>query len=205
MTGRRSYRQNCSLALALDIVGERWTLLIVRDLLLGSLRYGDIIRGLPGITTNLLAKRLKEMEAAGLIERVRRSAGVATSTYQLTALGRALEPAIHALGSWAPAARDERNLEWLLVALRRRYLGGRQLVAEFVADEVPYRFNLTATTFQSARGSAESPALRVRGGPAEIARLFRDGPTEEALSGVQVQHGNETLLKQLLLAFRRSD
>ena len=64
---RRSYDQYCGLARALDVVGERWTLLVIRNLLLGPQRYSDLLRGLPGITTNLLAKRLQEMEAMGLI------------------------------------------------------------------------------------------------------------------------------------------
>src|SRR5438128_9807388 len=92
---RRSYRQFCGLAKALDIVGERWTMLVVRNLLLGPQRYSELQRGLPGITTNLLAKRLKEMEAAGLIERTADAQG-----WQLTPFGAGLEPAVHALGRW---------------------------------------------------------------------------------------------------------
>ena len=124
---RRSYHQYCGLARALDVVGERWTLLVIRNLLLGPQRYSELLRGLPGITTNLLAKRLQEMEAMGLIERVT-GAGEAAA-YRLTDEGRALEPAIHALGRWGwqrigtPSARDRRSVEWLLVALRRRYRG----------------------------------------------------------------------------------
>src|SRR2546430_6051478 len=96
---KRSYNQFCGVAKALDIVGERWTLLIVRNLLLGPQRYSDLLRELPGITTNLLAKRLQEMEARGLIEK---SAGASTEShaYRLTSLGLALEAAIHALGRW---------------------------------------------------------------------------------------------------------
>src|SRR5689334_519503 len=97
---RRSYHQFCGLASALDVVGERWTLLIVRNLLLGPLRYSELLHGLPGITTNLLAKRLREMESHGLIERARSSATDSASAYRLTELGAALEPALHALGSW---------------------------------------------------------------------------------------------------------
>src|SRR4051812_36612687 len=125
---RRAYHQDCGVAEALDIVGERWTLLIVRDLILGPLRYGDLLRGLPGMTTNLLAKRLRELETAGLIERLRRSAGDQSFAYQLTAVGRTLEPAVHALGSWgfrnfgSPSAKARHNVDWLMVALRRRYL-----------------------------------------------------------------------------------
>src|SRR5438045_2121514 len=92
---RRSYRQFCGLARALDVVGERWTLLVVRNLLLGPQRYSELQRGLPGITTNLLAKRLKEMEEAGLIERT-----ADAQSWQLTSLGAGLEPAVHALGRW---------------------------------------------------------------------------------------------------------
>ncbi|MBC7173009.1 MAG: helix-turn-helix transcriptional regulator, partial [Polyangiaceae bacterium] len=69
MAERRSYHQYCGLARALDLVGERWTLLIVRDLLLGPRRYSDLLRGLPGVTTNLLAKRLRELQGAGILER----------------------------------------------------------------------------------------------------------------------------------------
>jgi len=134
---RRSYDQYCGLARALDVLGERWTLLIVRNLVLGPQRYSDLLRGLPGITTNLLAKRLQEMEAAGLVERGRTSDAAA---YRLTAAGRDLEPAIHALARWGwrrmgkPTSRDRRSIEWLLVALRRRYRGDVTLSAELEAD-----------------------------------------------------------------------
>src|SRR5437660_7820998 len=98
---RRSYKQFCGLAKALDVVGERWTLRIVRNLLLGPLRYSDLLRGLPGITTNLLAKRLREMEEFGLIEKTRGTTTDGAHAYGLTTLGAGLEPAIHALGHWA--------------------------------------------------------------------------------------------------------
>src|SRR5687767_11072460 len=172
---RRSYDQYCGLARALDVVGERWTLLVVRNLLLGPQRYSELLRGLPGITTNLLAKRLREMEEHGLVERVRPSASDAGNSYRLTPLGAALEPAVHALGRWgwhrmAHARRgDHRSLEWLLVALRRRYRGDRggpgagALSAELVADGVPYRVVLSGAGAEIARGAPAAPALRVRG------------------------------------------
>src|SRR5215831_6402600 len=97
---RRSYDQYCGVARSLDVVGERWTLLIVRNLLLGPRRYSDLLAELPGITTNLLAKRLKEMESAGLIEKhdQRRPGGAVV--YALTATGAALEPVVMELGRW---------------------------------------------------------------------------------------------------------
>src|SRR3954467_4811376 len=95
---RRSYDQYCGLARALDVLGERWTLLIVRNLLLGPQRYSELLRGLPGITTNLLAKRLREMEEAGTLGRLADAPGAPSS--RLTTRGMELEPAIHALGRW---------------------------------------------------------------------------------------------------------
>src|SRR3954466_14955886 len=118
---RRSYGQYCGLAKALDVVGERWTLLVVRNLLLGPLRYSQLLRGLPGITTNLLAKRLQEMEEFGLIERTRDTPTDGAQSYRLTQLGAGLEPVVHALGRWAwswmdaPASREQRSIEWLLI------------------------------------------------------------------------------------------
>ena len=97
----RSYQQYCSVARALDAVGDRWVLLIVRELMaLGPSRYTDLKRGLPGIASNLLAERLKTMEAAGLIERHDVPAPVAAGLYRLTDRGRQLENVLHALALW---------------------------------------------------------------------------------------------------------
>jgi DNA-binding HxlR family transcriptional regulator len=97
----RSYGQYCSVARGLDVVGDRWTLLIVRELLLqGPCRFTDLKNGLPGIATNLLSVRLKELEDAGLVSRDDAPPPVATALYTLTEDGRALEPVLKALGLW---------------------------------------------------------------------------------------------------------
>ena len=93
----RTYDQHCSLALALDVVGDRWALLIIRDLLLGARRFGELLEGLPGIGTDILTSRLRDLEAAGLVSR--RQEGRA-SWYQLTEEGRALQPAMRELAIW---------------------------------------------------------------------------------------------------------
>src|SRR6187549_2526493 len=90
----RSYHQFCGLARALDVVGERWTLLLVRNLLLGPRRYGDLLEELPGITTNLLAKRLRALCEHGLVEKTALPPPAAIPVYALTEAGAALEPAI---------------------------------------------------------------------------------------------------------------
>ena len=97
---RRSYDQYCAVARGLDVIGDRWTLLIARDLLLGPKRYKDLLSGLPGIGTNLLADRLKELEAAGLIERTVLPPPAGSTVYQLTDAGQDLEPVMTALGRW---------------------------------------------------------------------------------------------------------
>ncbi len=131
MQSRRGYHQHCGLAKALDVVGERWTLLLVRDLLLGPRRYGDLVEALPGIGTNLLAKRLRELEEADLVTKVKLPAPVSAVAYELTAEGRALEPALHALARWGglflpakPKRGDRFDLGWYLLSLKRRYLPG---------------------------------------------------------------------------------
>ena len=97
---RRSYDQFCAMARGLDVIGERWTLLIVRDLLLGPKRYKDLLEGLPGIGTNLLANRLREMEENGLLERAVLPPPSGVAVYRLTSVGEALAPALTAIGRW---------------------------------------------------------------------------------------------------------
>ncbi|MFI7004675.1 winged helix-turn-helix transcriptional regulator [Nocardia sp. NPDC050175] len=97
----RTYAQYCSIAKALDVVGDRWTLLIIRELLIqGSCRFTDLKNGLPGIATNLLSTRLRELEQAGLIGRDDAPPPIATTLYRLTEAGLALEPTLKALGLW---------------------------------------------------------------------------------------------------------
>ena len=98
----RSYGQYCSIAKALDVVGDRWTLLIVRELLVrGPCRYSDLQRGLPGIATNLLAGRLRELVDAGVVSRTEAEPPVATALFALTPWGEQLRPVVLALGRWA--------------------------------------------------------------------------------------------------------
>ena len=116
----KSYQQYCSVARALDVVGDRWVLLIVRELLaLGPSRYSDLKRGLPGIASNLLAERLKGMEAEGLLERYDAPPPVGTTLYRLTTRGRELQDVLHALARWGvermetgEAAEDAVQPQW---------------------------------------------------------------------------------------------
>jgi DNA-binding HxlR family transcriptional regulator len=196
---RRSYSQYCGVAHALDIVGERWTLLIVRDLLLGPRRYSDLLSGLPGITTNLLAKRLREMEEAGLVERNGGSA--AQRAWRLTTVGAGLEPTVQALASFgwqfvgARAKGETASIDWLLVALRNRYRGGKSLRAELVVDGAPYRVILGESMAEIGRGEVPSPDLRIRGSALAIYRLFREPPGRgQATTGLEIEGSRQDLL-----------
>ncbi|MGW6155159.1 winged helix-turn-helix transcriptional regulator [Streptomyces sp. NPDC055144] len=106
---RRSYDQYCAAARALDAVGDRWTLLIVRELLAGPRRYTDLHADLPGVSTDVLASRLKDMEREGVAERRRLPAPVSAYVYELTSRGRMLLPVLQALGEWGAPALDERR------------------------------------------------------------------------------------------------
>lgn len=122
----RSYRQYCAVARALDVVGDRWTLLIVRELLLrGPCRYTDLHDGLPGIATNLLADRLRDLPLATIVQRVDAPPPVAATLYELTPRGHSLAPVLHALGVWGgelmarPRADDEFRAHWLALPISR--------------------------------------------------------------------------------------
>ncbi|MFE2281575.1 winged helix-turn-helix transcriptional regulator [Streptomyces sp. NPDC059454] len=109
MSPRRSYDQYCSAARALDVVGDRWTLLIVRELLAGPRRYTDLHADLPGVSTDVLASRLKDMERDGLTTRRRLPPPGAAYVYELTPRGSALLPVLQSLGAWGEAELGERR------------------------------------------------------------------------------------------------
>ncbi len=121
----RSYHQVCGVAKGLDVVGDRWTLLIVRELLIrDACRYTDLRNGLPGIATNLLAQRLRELERAGIIYSQAAPPPVATTLFRLTPRGEELEPVIKAIGHWSrplladPDDSDTLQSHWLVLPLR---------------------------------------------------------------------------------------
>src|ERR1700741_1119431 len=102
----RGYGQFCGFARALEVVGERWTMLIVRDLLVGPRRFGELERGLAGIPSNILASRLKELEVADVVRRRALAAPERGVVYELTAYGHELEDVVVALGRWGAKSLD---------------------------------------------------------------------------------------------------
>ena len=122
-TKKRSYGEACRFAHALDLVGERWALLVVRELLLGPKRFTDLRNGLPNASTNILAERLRELEEGGVVRKRRLPPPAAASVYELTEWGRELEPIVTRLGAWGarspfPPETQEIGADSIVLALR---------------------------------------------------------------------------------------
>ena len=163
----RDYGQYGGVTRALELVGERWAMLIVRDLLVGPRRYGELAVGLHRIPSNILAARLKELQAAGVIRRVPH---LRVIVYELTPYGRELEPVVLALGAWGFKALDDPRDEQLITPDSMTM----DLRTAFRADVAA---NLPATAYAGRFGSAEL-LIRVDGSALEVTR--GDGPGDLA-------------------------
>ncbi len=124
-TSKRRYADPCGIARALDVVGERWSLLVVRELLLGPRRFGQLRDGLPDISPNVLAQRLRELEAHGVVRRFTLEPPASLAVYELTERGRALEPILLELGRWGSATPRitgrEMSVASMLIALETMF------------------------------------------------------------------------------------
>ncbi|MFP1623773.1 winged helix-turn-helix transcriptional regulator [Streptomyces sp. 5K101] len=164
-TRRRSYDQYCAAARALDAVGDRWTLLVVRELLAGPRRYTDLHADLPGVSTDVLASRLKDMERDGLATRRRLPPPSAAYVYELTERGRGLLPVLTALAGWgAPALAERRPTDavrahWFAIPLLRALQApGRAGVVEVRLDEGVFHLRLGGIeTSPYGDGPADAP------------------------------------------------
>ncbi|MEZ4323139.1 MAG: helix-turn-helix domain-containing protein [Myxococcota bacterium] len=197
----RSYKQYCGVARALDLVGQRWALLIVRDLLPGPRRFADL--ALPGLTPNVLSERLKQLAEAGLVESVTLPAPASRKVWQLTEEGRRLEPVVLALGAFG--ARHLSTVDgyamrarWMLVSLQRRYRGGIEGTVAIVVEgeaEAPYTLGITPEHLVVRDGMPASPDLRVSGPPQALGALLARGIRE--VPGLAIT-GDPALLEALL-------
>lgn len=171
----RTYRQYCAVAKALDVIGDRWTLLTVRELLLrGPSRYTDLRNGLPGIATNLLAERLRDLEAAGIVAREEAPPPVATTLFSLTPRGEQLAPVLHELLHWGmplmeegPAEGDVFRGQWMTwgaeMALTDREPEAPPVTVQVLADEEPSYVEVGGGAVHVTPGRVSDPAAVVRG------------------------------------------
>jgi DNA-binding HxlR family transcriptional regulator/putative sterol carrier protein len=209
----RTYGEACSVARALDLVGERWTLLIVRELLIGPKRFTDLQAGLPGVPSSLLGARLAELRQAGLVEQRRLPPPAASMVYELTLSGTALEETITALGRWGArfgrerATSDSRNHEWLLAALRSLFRpdAGKGLQATYelrFGDDVVTAEIVDGELRLSPRAAADPGAVLELDGPTFMDIATGKATADEALAtGTLRLEGSRASLDSLFMAF----
>jgi len=180
----RSYGQYCALAKALDVVGDRWTLLIVRELgLRGPSRYTDLRHGLPGIATNMLVDRLRDMEDNGLVRREEAPPPIATTLFSLTERGQELLPVLFALGRWgAPlmgdrSPDDEFRTHWLKYPLEHLFADAhpdqQPVTVELRTGDQPVVVATDDGAIRAHAGTAEHPDAVVTGAPEVVIGLLR--------------------------------
>jgi DNA-binding HxlR family transcriptional regulator len=194
---KRSYGQRCTVAKALDVVGERWTLLLVRELLTGPKRYKDLLEGLPGIGTNLLAARLKALEERGLVRRATLPPPAGSGVYELTGLGRSLEPVVVALSRWGSklveGQRDgeESRPAWAAMALRSVFgecAGTGRETYEVRIDGEAFQLRIDEGSVEVRQGPAEEPEVVLSGRSGTFLALAAGHvDVEEALRNGEIQ------------------
>jgi DNA-binding HxlR family transcriptional regulator len=179
----RSYQQYCAVAKALDVVGDRWVLLIVRELMSsGPSRYTDLLKGLPGIATNLLADRLRDMEKAGVVRAWAEPPPVATTLFGLTPRGEALRPLLEELGRWGaplmgvPQPGNVFRSHWLVFPFDA-YLVDRApkdppITIEVRTGDEPMLIETVDGEVRTRRGSVEHPDAVLSGRPGLVLGLL---------------------------------
>jgi DNA-binding HxlR family transcriptional regulator len=201
----RSYNQYCGIARALDLIGERWALLVIRELVLGPKRFTDLRRGLPGIATNVLSQRLRELEQDSIVTRRQLPPPAASNVYELTEYGQELVPIMLALGRWGASALGARlpeqtlEPEWLAVALKAVY---QPQAATGVSAEIRLDFGGAQFTCRLEDGGLELAPGAL--GPADLTIETDPETLIGFLSGAPVPvhaEGDRELLERLPTIF----
>jgi DNA-binding HxlR family transcriptional regulator len=212
MTVKRRYRDSCGIARALDLVGERWTLLIVRELLLGCKRFTDLQTGLGRIGPDMLAARLRELESEDLIARRRLPPPADRTVFELTDRGRALEPVLHALGRWGSevqlgAEPPPLSPDAAVVAMQTMYQPGAVPARGAIAlrlDGHDFELRPGSRRLAAAAGPSAVPQATVETDAGTLAAVLwhgLDADTAIAAGRLSVQ-GDERLARVLIDRFR---
>lgn len=216
MSFKRSYEDGCAAAHALDLVGERWALLIVRELVFGAKRFTDLRAGLPGISPNVLTLRLEELEQASVLQRRRLLPPAATSVYELTDWGRELAPILLALGRWG--ARSPLLAPGLPVSTSSLMMSLQAMFNAEVAGEVVgsiglclgderFHVGITPGRLVVARGEASAPDAVITGTTPALADVIHGGRklADAVKAGELVLDGDKALVKRFVTWFEMPD
>lgn len=178
----RTYGDPCGIARALDLIGERWALLVVRELLLGPKRFTDLRAGLPHVGPDMLAQRLRELERAGVVQRGKLPPPAGASVYELTEWGRQLEPVVLALGRWGsqapfPHEHGELGVDALVLALKTlfdpaRVDGLRGSTFELRLGEEVFALRVEERMLDASRGHATDPVATIATEPAILQEVL---------------------------------
>lgn len=202
----RSYNQFCALARTLDALGERWTLLLIRELLLGPRRFTDLMSGLPGIAPNLLSDRLRALEGQGVISRATLPPPAGARVYELTARGRRLQPALLELARWGmepmepPRPDEHRRPGWYAVALQAAFRPELAHDLEesyaFVIDDVAFHLEVADGEAHARYGAPQAAAFVLRTSLANLLALATGirSPRGSELEGDAAAFGRFTRL-----------
>jgi DNA-binding HxlR family transcriptional regulator len=211
--GTRTYGQYCGLARALELVGERWALLVIRDLLLGPKRFSDLRRGLPRIPTNILAARLRDLEQGAIVRRRVLPRPAASVVYELTEYGADLKPVVLSLGAWGarslgdPRPEDTLTAQSLVLALHATFQpdAAKDLQASYELHVGPLILHarIDRGRIEAAEGPLPGADLVLETGPALRALMAGDvGPEEALQSGMIRTSGSADLLARFVEIFR---
>jgi DNA-binding HxlR family transcriptional regulator len=208
---RRTYGDPCGVARSLDAIGERWALLVVRELLLGPKRFSALHRGLGGVSQNVLAQRLRELEAAGVVRRRRLGPPAGSWAYELTEQGSALEPVLVALGRWGRnrpmTAEGELSVDALVLALKTTFdpaaAGDLEASLDLHVDDDRLAIAVTGGRLSVTRASTEVPDATLRTDVPTLRELaFRKRRLDDAAAAGDVAiDGDRAAAQRLLDAF----
>ncbi|MEA2135761.1 MAG: hypothetical protein QOC68_3670 [Solirubrobacteraceae bacterium] len=212
MATKRTYGDRCGVARALDVVGERWALLVVRELLLGPKRFTDLRTGLPNLSPDVLSQRLRELEQAGLLRRRKLAPPSSARVYELTDRGLALEPVVLELGRWGsetafPAGDAAFGADSFVIALKTLFdvgaADGLDVTVALRLGEDGFRSRVAGGRLEIARGHAETPDATIVSDPGTLAAvLWHDRPLSEALRTGDVEiEGSTPAVKRFLRVF----
>ena len=213
MAGKRTYGDPCGIARALDVIGERWALLVVRELLLGPKRFTDLRAGLPHVGPDVLAQRLRELEQAGVVRRGKLPPPAGARVYELSNWGRQLEPVVLGLGRWgsqAPFPRDhtELGIDALVLALKTLFNPARVdgllgATYELRLGEQVFAVCLRDSGLDASRGPATDPVATITADAAVLQQVLWHGRSwREAVRAGDLQiAGDRSAAARLLRLF----